>query len=312
LKEFPDNVTLSTMKQRLIFSATNIPFLILIFLLLSCIFSCNLGIPDGGNGAGMDDEFTSNENFDLEDMPDFELVEPDGYYLCKPWNYDKAWNEHRNYPLLVWMHGSGGASEPTYLAQLGYGSSETAVAFKSSHPCFVYAPQTSGSWDNNRLVAELEAIREQYRIDYTRIYSVGYSMGGYNSILLANAYYDYNGSAFASIMPIAGTTTSQLREDLRSMTSAWFQIGMQDNPSWVANLQQAYENLKTALPEAIETTSEISIENHPGTTWTLTLNGKAIVRKSEYSDDGHGIWLTPLRDPATIEWIFGQDLDHRE
>lgn len=66
--------------------------------------------------------------------------------------------------------------------------------------------------------------KKKYRIDYNRIYLIGYSMGGSGSYSLANAYYKYNKHLFDGILRLAGQSQITLESSIIENTSVWLQI----------------------------------------------------------------------------------------
>jgi len=107
------------------------------------------------------------EIFNEKNEPAFEYFQEDNYYLCKPWNYDEDWNKNRTYPLVVKLHGGGGAGDPCDLFHLG---KDGFANLKKTYLCFIYAAQTSGSWNNTLLIDQIEKLKNSYRIDTNRIY----------------------------------------------------------------------------------------------------------------------------------------------
>ena len=95
------------------------------------------------------EEYT--ETFDNDNRPFFIFNEEKNQFLLEPWNYNLSQNDNRKYPLVIYLHGSGGAGDISYLNHLGYDSpdnndDETAVSFQKNHPCFVLIPQTPEEW----------------------------------------------------------------------------------------------------------------------------------------------------------------------
>lgn len=259
------------------------------------------------------DQMKSNdsipEDFEESNKPVFEYNAEDDSYLLKPWNYEKSFNDGRKYPLVVYLHGSGSSGSPSGMAMghLGYNNDD----FKKNHPCFVYIPHTSGGWNNARLISQIENLKDDYRINKNKIYLVGYSMGGSGSYSLANAYYDHNEHLFAGIIRLAGQSQVEVRDAIARKTSIWLHIGLNDMELRVTVTRQAYEFLKDFHAGASETSKNVEIENHSGSTLTLTKNDIEIVKKTEYDNDGHGVSNFPFNDPYLIEWLFSQSLSKR-
>lgn len=60
------------------------------------------------------------EVFDSLTRPYFEYNEAEDFYLLKLWNYELGLNNNRSYPLVIFLHGSGGAGNISYLSHIGY------------------------------------------------------------------------------------------------------------------------------------------------------------------------------------------------
>lgn len=114
------------------------------------------------------------------------------YNLFVPEIYDGS----QSLPLVLFVHDAGQLSEDTKNALLqGTG----AIAFASpedqaKHPCFVLAPQYPSVTTDAacaQAVATLElidALCDEYRIDRTRLYNTGQSMGGILALAINAAH----------------------------------------------------------------------------------------------------------------------------
>jgi len=255
-----------------------------------------------------------HETFDNADRPYFKYDAEKNQYILEPWNYSLSQNKNRNYPLVIFLHGGGGAGNISYLNYIGYDNpddnkdDETALNFQKKHPCFVLIPQTSSSWDNNTLIEQVEDFKSTYRIDKSRIYLIGYSMGGSGSYSLANAYYDSKRHLFAGIIRLAGESQTSVRDSIVAKTSIWLHIGLNDTELRVKVTRDAYDFLKNYHKNAIETTSAVSIVGYKGTTYTLNINSDDRFKRTEYENIGHDIVSFPFKDTYLIEWLFKQNL----
>ena len=253
-----------------------------------------------------------NETFDSINRPFFTYNNEKDQYILEPWNYDMPYNSNRNYPLVVFLHGSGGAGNISYLSYLGYDNpddnyeNQTALDFQKNHPCFVLIPQTYSGWDYNSLIEQVEEFKEKYRIDTTRIYLIGYSMGGSGSYAFMNRYYDYNKHIFAGLIRLAGQSQTEVRDAIAENTGIWLHIGLNDDAVRVDVTRQAYQYLFDYFDYASETIAPVTIPDYGGTTYTLTVNGWDRFKRTEYVDVGHGIVTLPFRDPYVMEWLFSQ------
>jgi len=280
--------------------------MIYIFYLFPAILLLNISCSNDNNDIP--------ETFDKADRPYFKYNAKKNQYVLEPWNYSLSQNKNRNYPLVIFLHGGGGAGNISYLNYIGYDNpddnkdDETALNFQTKHPCFVLIPQTSSNWDNNALIEQVEDFKNTFRIDKSRIYLIGYSMGGSGSYNFANAYYDYNGHLFAGIIRLAGESQTGVRNTIVEKTAIWLHIGLNDTELRVKVTRDAYDFLKNYNKNAIETTSAVSIDGYKGTTYTLNINNNDRFKRTEYEDIGHDIVSFPFKDTYLIEWLFKQNL----
>jgi predicted peptidase len=256
----------------------------------------------------------AQEDFDSLTRPYFAYNIDKNQYILEPWNYNLAQNSNRNYPLVIFLHGSGGAGNISYLNYIGYDNpdddrdDQVALEFQQNHPCFTLVPQTSSSWDNSSLIEQVEYFKENYRIDTNRIYLIGYSMGGSGSYSFANSYNVYNQHLFAGIIRLAGQSQISVRDAIAENTGIWLHIGLEDTEQRVQVTRDAFDFLKAYHPNAVETTSAVPIEGYTGLSYSLTLNNKKQFIRTEYEGVGHGVAAFPFKDPYLIEWLFALNL----
>ena len=117
------------------------------------------------------------------------------YLISLPEKYDedkKAW------PLILFLHGAGERGNNLDLVKT-HGPPKQVEAGRDL-PFIVVSPQISEGewWDSIHLLALLDEIEARYRVDQTRIYLTGLSMGGYGTWDLAMRAPD----RFAAIAPI--------------------------------------------------------------------------------------------------------------
>lgn len=241
------------------------------------------------------------------------------YYFCTPWNYEKDYNATRKYPLLIYLHGSSQAGYLRNLYYMGYDNEDgyqyaASGYFKKKYPCFMFVPQETGSpWNTTKLVNQINALRAAYRIDDDRIYVHGFSMGGYATFALANAYYSATGRIFAGIIMLTGGATT-LNSAVAAKAGVWLMVGLLDSSSAVTSIRDAYAYLKglSFNAGAAETTRSYMVGTHNANFWTLTLNNLAIVKRTEFPNDGHFITEFPFsQDASVMAWLFSQSLNNR-
>lgn len=260
-----------------------------------------------------DEPMTTTETFNDADRPYFSYNSSSDYYWCKPWNYDSEANKNRSYPLVVYLHGWGGAGDISSLNYLGYdaknGTNEVARKFQTEYPSFVLIPQsTADEWEPSKVIAEIEEFKKKYRIDTNRIYLIGYSMGGAGTYIVANSWYDYNQSLFAGIIRLVGQSQTTLRETIAQKTSVWLHVGLKDTQLRIDVTRSAYNFLKSKHPDAAESSVNTAINGVEATTLTLKKGTKEVAKKTEYSQLGHEVNLIPFEDSNLIKWLFEQKL----
>lgn len=258
-----------------------------------------------GTGIGDEDVFLE------ADRPFFKYDAASDCYWCEPWNRGKGANAARKYPLVVFLHGSGGAGNIGYLGFLGYDSDDghddrRARDFQLNHPCYVLVPQTSGSWDDSTLVSLIGAFRKGRGIDASRIYLIGYSMGGWECYPLADSYYEHDGTLFAAIVRLAGQGQSAVKAEVSARTAIWLQVGLEDDAERVESARESFAALQTRNPRAFMAVEPVGVPGVSGTTRSLVVGGDKPYRETEYAGVGHGIATLPFEDPLVIEWMFAR------
>jgi len=87
----------------------------------------------------------------------------------------------KSWPLLIFLHGAGERGDD--LALLTTHGPPKLVQQGTNFPFIIIAPQCPKGqhWDNEVLLALLDRVVKQYRVDETRIYLTGISMGGFGT-----------------------------------------------------------------------------------------------------------------------------------
>ena len=134
-----------------------------------------------------------------------------GYLEALPYGYSKSGNKH--YPLLIFLHGLGQLGNgSTDLYKVAEGGVPALLAKKTFPPNFVVkgtnysfivlSPQFKAWPQPGDINDMINYALSKYRIDSTRIYLSGLSMGGGGTWDYAIAY----GKRLAAIVPIAGAS----------------------------------------------------------------------------------------------------------
>lgn len=148
-----------------------------------------------GSPAPADEPVQEEKSFEKEIVFTARL----NYLLYLPPGYD-AGDTQKRWPLLMFLHGSGETGTDVKKLK-GYGVPRLIAQRKFDHPCIVVSPQTPvRGWSPQVLVALLDTIVSEHRVDDDRVYLTGLSMGGFGTWHTAAAYPD----RFAAIVPICG------------------------------------------------------------------------------------------------------------
>jgi predicted peptidase len=192
-----------------------------------------------------------------------------GYkYVCLlPKGYDR---EVKFWPLIVFLHGASRDENLGKVKAFGpirYGLEHDDFSF------IVVAPVTSRGWSPDRLSGLLDRVQTRYRVDRTRIYLTGYSMGGHATWTMAAAY----PNRFAAIAPVAGAG------DPRNARGALRKV-----PAWVfhgANDSVVPARYGLLMVRALE---------KAGTE----------VKHTVYPNRGHDVWEPVYNNPELYRWFL--------
>ena len=194
------------------------------------------------------------------------------YLLYLPPAYNGS---EENWPLLLFLHGAG--ERGVDLEQVKVHGPPKMIAQGRDFPFVVISPQCPEDvwWSIEALHALLDEVVQTHRIDESRIYVTGLSMGGYGSWGLAYAYPE----RFAAVVPICGGGEPE-KAPLMKEIPTWVFHGAKDT---AVPLQRSQE-MVDALEEA-----------------------GSDVRFTVYPEAGHvGAWENAYGDPELWEWLEKQ------
>jgi predicted peptidase len=199
-----------------------------------------------------------------------------------------AYKQDMQYPLVLWLHGAGGAGSDNrqqILADQTLGTRIwTRPQNQAKYPSFVLVPQSPTNWVTNgldRLSSEmslvlsiLDTVRAEFNIDPRRIYVAGQSDGGIGTwnIILQRP------NLFAAAIPLCGGGDPSRAARIASMP-IWAFHGERDKVISVAESRKMISALKRA-------------GGHP--------------RYNEYSNVGHDVWIRAFAEPDLVDWLFAQ------
>ncbi len=133
------------------------------------------------------------------------------FWIYTPEGYDGTQAQ----PLVFFLHGRSLCGHNLQRV-LRYGTLD-AIKRGMVMPAIVIAPQTPGSWSPSKLNDILEWAKQNYKVDASRVYVLGMSLGGFGTMDFCGTYPD----KIAAGMALCGGTT------LRNVD------GLGDLPFWI-------------------------------------------------------------------------------
>lgn len=200
------------------------------------------------------------------------------YLLSLPSEYEK--NCNKEFPLVLFLHGAGErGSDIELVKRHGPPKMTETVEFPFillSPQCPLYIPRYS-NWimELSSVMALVSEICSQYRVDDSRIYVTGMSMGGYAAWELGKRF----PGKFAAVAPVCGGGSIK---NIQRMV---------DLPVW------AFHGAKDdiVLPEE----SQVMVE-------ALRKAG-GNVKYTLYPDANHDSWTETYSNPKFYEWLLSNN-----
>lgn len=251
------------------------------------------------------------------------------YHTRIPSNYELPENSDKKYPLLIYLHGSSSLPVPTWMFPYHLRDDKSYV---KEYPHYFYLPfATQGNTytpDIDLIIADIERLVREERIDPERIYLMGYSLGSTTTIELSRAFYNRVGKQFAAVVKISGATGHKMVEDVQqalSRSSLWIHSGNADNYHGQVDVAgdsfQLFKNhYSNGVLSSIRQQSRYLVysewcDNYPYTTETLTVAGDERFKWTIYGETGvnpaidHGRVLgMPFQNPDFYPWLFSRRL----
>jgi len=178
-------------------------------------------------------------------------------------------------PLLIFLHGSG--ERGTDLEKVKVHGPPKLAALGKNIPAIVISPQCPSDerWETSRLEALLAEVKSKYKIDESRIYLTGLSMGGYGTMSWAYAHPEH----FAAIAPICGGILQEDRTE-----------AIKDIPMW------AFHGDQDQVVPIEQTNTYIQALKDVGGNPKYTI----------YPGVGHDSWTATYDNPEFWKWLFNQ------
>ncbi|RYE19128.1 MAG: hypothetical protein EOP51_20535 [Sphingobacteriales bacterium] len=191
------------------------------------------------------------------------------YLLYLPDNYTQ--DTAKRFPMMIFLHGSG--ERGTDLDKVKVNGPPMMIEKGKKYPFIVVSPQAGDyGWEPNELYHMLLTLKKKYRVDDTRIYLTGLSMGGYGTWELAMKHPE----EFAAIAPICGGADTTDIRNLRHMP-VWAFHGLKDDvvpPEQSIRVVNALKKYNpsaklTLYPDANHNSWDATYSNDSLYTWML-------------------------------------------
>jgi predicted peptidase len=189
------------------------------------------------------------------------------YLLYLPEDYEES---DKQFPLVLFLHGMG--ERGTDIEKVKTHGIPKLISEGKEFPFIVVSPQCPDEyfWNDDVLIALLDEIEGNYRVDKNRIYVTGLSMGGHGTWTLALA----QPNRFAAIAPVCGWSHPVEFCKLAHMP-IWVFHGAKDFVVPLNLSEQIVEQLKAC------SASKIKFTIYPEAThdsWTETYNNEELYK----------------------------------
>jgi predicted peptidase len=201
------------------------------------------------------------------------------YLLFLPQGYDAQ--PDKRWPLMLFLHGSGERGSNVWLVAKHGPPKE--VTDHPDFPFILVSPQCPAGeiWSDEVVMALRDEIIQQYRVDTTRVYLTGLSMGGYGTWNTGLRHPE----KFAAIAPICGggdvisllVGKDQGGDELKTL-GIWAFHGAKD-------------------PTVPVTESERMVE-------ACKRFGVADIKLTIYPEAKHDAWTETYKNPELYQWLL--------
>ena len=195
----------------------------------------------------------------------YRLYLPDGYESS-----DQKW------PLVLFLHGAGERGDDLTKVTI-HGPTKLAAEGRQ-FPFILVAPQCPKEdwWADmtEDLMALVNHIAQTYRVDTSRLYVTGLSMGGYGTWSLITKYPD----TFAAAAPICGGGDDVLARFRSLKIPVWAFHGAKDTVVPLSKSEQMVNALKQT--------------------------GNTTVKFTVYPEAGHDSWTETYNNPEFYKWLL--------
>lgn len=208
------------------------------------------------------------------------------YLLYLPAGYDPE--SPARWPLMLFLHGAGERGDD--LAKVASHGPSRMVRDGGDFPFILASPQCPEQtiWDADALLALLDELEASHRVDRSRVYLTGLSMGGYGTWEVALR----DPARFAAVAPICGgARLIDILDAFRSRNAASTSL-----PVWAF-----HGEADTVIPVS-ETTAAVE---------ALRQQGNEQVRLTLYPGVDHNSWSRAYGSPELFDWFLSHSRPER-
>jgi predicted peptidase len=210
------------------------------------------------------------------------------YLLFLPKGYDA--DPQKKWPLMMFLHGAGERGTNVWLVAV-HGPPKL-VRSQPDFPFILVSPQcpTDQLWNPEALTRLLDQIEATQRVDKSRVYLTGLSMGGFGTWTLGMRHPE----RFAAIAPICGGG-DWLEVRLASRKSG---PALKSLPVW------AFHGAKDNVVPLSESERMINVLKGAA--------GNETAKLTVYPDANHDSWTETYNNPELFKWLLEQGREGRE
>jgi predicted peptidase len=204
-----------------------------------------------------------------------------GYLEYLPQGYSSNSNK---YPVVISLHGikekGNTLSDVSRVANVGL---PKYVKYGQQYPFILISPQlktSMGSWTGDYVMQVVNYVKTKLRIDPSRIYLTGLSLGGFGVWKTIAAYPD----VFAAISPVCSGGNA---------LSSACKIAAEDVPVWT------FHGDKDAIVSYTVSTKMVNAIN------ACTPKPSPLAKITIYPGAGHIIWDKAYKETSVLNWMLG-------
>lgn len=223
-----------------------------------------------------------------------------GYLQYLPTGYQTG----TSYPLIVFFHGQGKVGNgTTQLANVATEALPELIKNGKTFNAIVISPQTATSWPASVTTAFVNYLLSYYKVDQSRIYITGLSLGGLGTWEYAKA----NRNLVAAIVPICGGGSSTAGYEVLRGLPTW---AFHNDVDSVVPISTTINRLKVITgvdPQPIQPGSTAYF--NAGWTWRA---GELKPQANEnpaftvYRKTAHDAWTATYNNQQMWDWLFAQ------